>query len=994
MRRLLFLILLTTSMLQQAFAQVTQNLWVGQTYTCDATSAMMGLTSDKSWTTSGGYFSLSGSGSYRTVTISQYFSGTASVTFSWKERLTSNSQWKPRSKTWYFTCRDNQVYITPSSMTLSVGESNYVGYSHQYDNNYTYAANAYFSSSNPTIASVNEHTGEVIAKSPGTTYINVYSKISSNTPYCKVIVREVDVERVSIPNSVSIIAGESKQLSTTVYPSNATVKTTQWYTNDASIATINSSGILTAVKHGTTEVYCVVNNSVKSNETTVTVSKSTLQLSASKEGGLLQKGTTVTLSANDTDAEIYYTTDGSVPTRNSIRYEGGIIIEEDLTLKAIACHEDYNTSEVLVKKYEVTSLEIVETYPVGTMKDYMIPYIKFNSAISKGQAFDLIKIFTSSADNALEKMIISDNVLYLLPQDSLMNENEILTIDIPKGSFKNSKGEPCIAINMNLKISHSDSPYSLYAKEVYAGYYTSSALLSDGTLLNWGAIPYEGGGYDSGPYGLEFWRHIDDYNVSSSCPGSHKHNAYIDNEGNLWTWGYNAYGCLGDGEVNTYRGPENEYKVMNNVKEVACGSSFGGYTLALTNEGVVYGFGENINYQIDVVDVPEETFYRPVSMRWGVDKIYTAWRTSYIIKTDKSLEFLGSFYANVSSKEKFVSTSRWIKIDDDVNMVSANKDKLPIFIKSDFTLWACDNNISTKDLSSEFNYPKFNGSISTYKITDNIKYIAGGNEEGMYIKNDGSLWSWGNNFYGERGYGTISDKFGNGTSTTINEAVKIMDNVVSVSLAQNYSLILKEDGSIWGCGDNKYGNIRPSERNLDGDNRPTPELIWQSTKAPTATAIKINANKTTIGIEEQLPLNLIVEPSDAFCKNIQWKSCNENIATVSQQGIVTGISEGETTIIAFIESHEGTTFEATCQIEVKGVLDIQEVQPQHFYCRINNSIIQIRDLKIGTPINIYSTTGILYYQGIANNQTTHIPLREKGVYIVTIGNKQFKIVNQ
>ena len=112
MRKIFFLNLFVFTLFQQLFAQ-TQSLWVGQSYTCDATSAMMGLTSDKKWTTSGGYFSYDDSGHYRRVTITQYFSGIASVTFSWKERLTSNDQWRSRSKTWYFSCIENPVYINP-----------------------------------------------------------------------------------------------------------------------------------------------------------------------------------------------------------------------------------------------------------------------------------------------------------------------------------------------------------------------------------------------------------------------------------------------------------------------------------------------------------------------------------------------------------------------------------------------------------------------------------------------------------------------------------------------------------------------------------------------------------------------------------------------------------------------------------------------------------------------------------------------------------------
>ena len=97
-------------------------IWVGQSVTCDASSAVMGLTSDVSWSTDGGYLSLSGSGFYRTVTATQYWGGNASVTCSWKYRLYSGDKWKTQKKTWTFTCSENPVSIYPTTMELGVGD--------------------------------------------------------------------------------------------------------------------------------------------------------------------------------------------------------------------------------------------------------------------------------------------------------------------------------------------------------------------------------------------------------------------------------------------------------------------------------------------------------------------------------------------------------------------------------------------------------------------------------------------------------------------------------------------------------------------------------------------------------------------------------------------------------------------------------------------------------------------------------------------------------
>ena len=308
-RKFLYILFAICS-LQKLSAQ-TQSLWVGESYTCDATSAMMGLTSDKRWTISGGYFSTNETGSYNRITVTQFFSGTASVTFSWKERLTSNSQWKPRSKTWYFTCKENPVFITPTSITLSVGESGYVDYYHKYENSYTSAANAYFSSSNPGVATVT-NSGTVVAKSPGTTYINVYSKIASpsNAPSCKVTVKKIDPTSVSIPSSLTAYVGESSNVSATLYPSNAT-STLTWYSENSSIASV-SSGIITGKSEGKTTVYVKTSNGLRSNNCSVTVKyRKPSNISLNEDTLYLPVGHGQQLSANVSPSNALYTLEWS-----------------------------------------------------------------------------------------------------------------------------------------------------------------------------------------------------------------------------------------------------------------------------------------------------------------------------------------------------------------------------------------------------------------------------------------------------------------------------------------------------------------------------------------------------------------------------------------------------------------------------------------------------------------------------------------------------------
>lgn len=93
------------------------------------------------------------------------------------------------------------------------------------------------------------------------------------------ILREIPVENIELSESViELTEEETKNISCTVSPENATDKTVTWSSSDDSVATVNSYGMITAVKKGT----CVI--TAQSGEQTktinVTVEKKHLDFSA------------------------------------------------------------------------------------------------------------------------------------------------------------------------------------------------------------------------------------------------------------------------------------------------------------------------------------------------------------------------------------------------------------------------------------------------------------------------------------------------------------------------------------------------------------------------------------------------------------------------------------------------------------------------------------------------------------------------------------------
>ncbi len=97
--------------------------------------------------------------------------------------------------------------------------------------------------------------------------------------------------------------------------------------------------------------------------------------------------------------------------------------------------------------------------------------------------------------------------------------------------------------------------------------------------------------------------------------------------------------------------------------------------------------------------------------------------------------------------------------------------------------------------------------------------------------------------------------------------------------------------------------------------------IGEVTKTVEVTATKIlvesitlNKTKTTVAIGKTLALTATIKPDDATTKTVQWKSSNEDIATVSDEGVITGKTEGQATITA--AATDGSEVKATCNITV------------------------------------------------------------------------------
>jgi len=135
--------------------------------------------------------------------------------------------------------------------------------------------NVTWTSSNTAVATVNT-SGLVTAVSAGTATITVKTVDGNKTATSAITVAAIPVSSVAVsPTSTSLYAGNTQQLSATISPANATNKNVTWSSSNNAIATVNSSGLVTAVSAGTATITATTQDGNKTASATITVNPNT-----------------------------------------------------------------------------------------------------------------------------------------------------------------------------------------------------------------------------------------------------------------------------------------------------------------------------------------------------------------------------------------------------------------------------------------------------------------------------------------------------------------------------------------------------------------------------------------------------------------------------------------------------------------------------------------------------------------------------------------------
>lgn len=189
----------------------------------------------------------------------------------------------------------SSMTINKTTSALKVGQTLQLSSTVTTKQGITY--NAPIWTSSDTSKATVDANGKVTPKLPGTVTITAKS-YDGMTRTCTLTIT-ADLYGISLPGSMTLAVGRSKAMTPTYDPSYATNKTVKWKTTNPSVATVDSSGTVTAVAVGTAIITATSEEGGYVAVCTVTVVRPVTSVSISKSSYSLTMGskTTVTLTA-------------------------------------------------------------------------------------------------------------------------------------------------------------------------------------------------------------------------------------------------------------------------------------------------------------------------------------------------------------------------------------------------------------------------------------------------------------------------------------------------------------------------------------------------------------------------------------------------------------------------------------------------------------------------------------------------------------------------